>query len=342
VPLESYAPDTDEVVARADDFLANQVDRGQVGVVGLGKMGSGLARNLADHGWQVVAFNRTHSVARDMASERIIPAETLAELVVTLAPPRVIWLMVPAGAPVDDMLFGAATAGGVAHPGLADLLSPGDTVIDGGNSRFSEAAARAERLAHHGIHFVDCGTSGGPEGARRGACLMVGGDRSVFDELEPMLADVAAPGAYKFFPGHGAGHFVKMVHNGIEYGMMQASAEGFELLHEGPYDLDLEQVADVYQHRSVIESRLVGWLKDAYANMGDDLEGVSPVVGHSGEAAWTIEVARDEGVTVPVIEESLAARVRSETAPRYAGRVLTALREGFGGHGLGPGGGPRR
>jgi 6-phosphogluconate dehydrogenase len=171
---------------------------------------------------------------------------------------------------------------------------------------------------------------------------MVGGSVAVFEALEPMFADVAAPGAYRFFPGHGAGHFVKMVHNGIEYGMMQAIAEGFEVLHGGPFDLDLEQVADVYQNRSVVESRLVGWLKDAYTRMGDDLEGVSAVVGHSGEGEWTIDEAKTLGIPVPVIEESLAARVRSETDPRYAGKVLTALRDGFGGHGLGPGGGPRR
>jgi glucose-6-phosphate 1-dehydrogenase len=337
-PLESYPPDTDSIVSHADDLLARRIDRGEVGVMGLGKMGAGLARNLKDHGWLVAGYNRTHSVAEAMSAEGIMPAETPEKLVSMLEPPRVIWLMVPAGAPVDEMLFGAADS----ETGLAGLLAPGDTVIDGGNSHFKDAAPRAERLAKFGIHYVDCGTSGGPAGAREGACLMIGGERAVFDTLEPMFADVAAPGAYKFFPGPGAGHFVKMVHNGIEYGMMQAIAEGFEVLHEGPFELDLEQVADVYQHRSVVESRLVGWLKDAYGRMGDDLDGASAVVGHSGEGAWTIEAARSEGVPVPVIEESLAARVRSETDPRYAGRVLTALRDGFGGHGLGPGGGPRR
>ncbi len=221
-------------------------------------------------------------------------------------------------------------------------MAPGDTVIDGGNSHFSDAPAHAERLAESGIHFVDCGTSGGPSGARSGACLMVGGSRPVFDALEPMLADVAAPGAYAFFPGHGAGHFVKMVHNGIEYGMMQAIAEGFEVLEAGEFDLDLEQVADLYQHRSVVESRLVGWLAEQYAELGDDLEGVSGVVGHSGEGAWTIETARRLGVPAPAMEAALAARLASDGDPRYAGKVLTAMRDAFGGHGLGPGGGPRR
>jgi 6-phosphogluconate dehydrogenase len=222
------------------------------------------------------------------------------------------------------------------------LLAPGDTVIDGGNTFFRDDIVRAERLAEIGIHFMDSGTSGGPAGAREGASLMIGGDPEVFSALEGMFADVAVQGGYKFFPGHGAGHFVKMVHNGIEYGMMQAIAEGFQVMHDGPYDLDLQDVTDVYQHGSVVESRLVGWLGEAYADLGSDLEGVSGVVGHTGEGEWTIRVAEELGVAAPVIAGSLQFRVESETTPSYAGKVLTALRNAFGGHGLGPGGGPRR
>jgi glucose-6-phosphate 1-dehydrogenase len=337
VPLEFYPPDDDEVVGRADAFLARKVVRGRVGVAGLGKMGAGLARNLMRHGWHVVGWNRTPDVAQNMVAEGLLSAATLPDLAAALKPPRVIWLMVPAGAPVDELLFGSGTG-----EGLISLLLPGDTVIDGGNSHYRDATGRAERLAEAGIHFVDCGTSGGPAGALEGATLMVGGDREVFDALEPMLADVAAPGGYRFFPGHGAGHFVKMVHNGIEYGMMQAIAEGFAVMHAAPYALDLEQVVDVYQHRSVIESRLVGWLGEAYSRYGDELEGVSGVVGHSGEGAWTVRAGEDLGVVTPVIRESLEFRERSEDSPSYTGRVLTALRDAFGGHGLGPGGGPRR
>ncbi|HSK46740.1 MAG TPA: glucose-6-phosphate dehydrogenase [Coriobacteriia bacterium] len=343
VPLEHYEADTDDIVDRADAALAEKARGGEVGICGLGKMGAGLARNLVDGGWRVVGWNRTHAVAKGMESEGLIATETLHELVEKLVPPRVIWLMVPAGRPVDDLLFGApAESVPGADVGLASLLMPGDTVIDGGNSHYSEATGRAERLAAAGIHFVDCGTSGGPDGARSGACLMIGGTRSTLEPLEPMFADVAAPGAYRFFDGHGAGHFVKMVHNGIEYGMMQAIAEGFEVLHSSAFDLDLEQVADLYQHRSVVQSRLVGWLAEQYAELGDDLEGVSGVVGYSGEGEWTIAAAKELGVPVPVIEDSLAARVDSAENPRYAGKVLTAMRDAFGGHGLGPGGVPRR
>ena len=190
---------------------------------------------------------------------------------------------------------------------------------------------------------MDCGTSGGPAGARSGACLMVGGDRDRSSTRSSRCSPTwPLPGAYAFFDGHGAGHFVKMVHNGIEYGMMQAIAEGFEVLEAGPFELDLEQVADLYQHRSVVESRLVGWLRDAYGELGDALEGASRVVGHSGEGEWTVLAAKEMGIPVPVIEASLEFRKASETQPRYAGSVLTAMRDAFGGHGLGPGGGPRR
>ncbi len=336
VPLDHYEPDSSAIVERADVTLAEREHGAAVAVCGLGKMGAGLARNLLDHGYHVVGWNRTHSIAEAMTAEGLDAASTLREVAEKLRPPRVIWLMVPAGAPVDQLLFGAEDA-----PGLAESLTPGDVVIDGGNSHYTDAPPRAERLAALGVHYVDCGTSGGPDGARNGACLMIGGQRMVFDQLEPMFADAAAPNAYRFFEGHGAGHFVKMVHNGIEYGMMQAIAEGFEVLHASPFGLDLEQVADLYQNRSVVESRLVGWLRDQYAEYGDDLEGVSGVVGYSGEGEWTIHAAHDLGVDVPVIEKSLEERVASKEAPRYAGKALTAMRDAFGGHGLGPGGGPR-
>ena len=335
IPLEHYVAGAADIVRRADETLDRRAQRGEVGVCGLGKMGGGLALNLVDHGWRVVGWNRHHELAESLAPQGLEPAATLRELVAALSPPRTIWLMVPAGAPVDDVLFAAES-------GLAHFLAPGDTVIDGGNSRFSDAAPRAERLAELGVHYLDCGTSGGPAGARNGACLMIGGTRETFEAAEPMFADVALPDGYRFFPGHGAGHFVKMVHNGIEYGMMQAIAEGFHIMHASPFELDLEDVADVYQHGSVVESRLVGWLGEAYSELGSDHEGVSGVVGYTGEGEWTVEEARDLGLDAPVIAGSLRFRVESESKPSYAGQVLTALRNAFGGHGLGPGGGPRR
>jgi len=339
VPLASYVPDTADVVGVAEAELCARERFHQVGICGLGKMGAGLARNYLDHGWLVSGWNRHHDVAAGMAAEGLIPAGSLQELVASLEPPRAVWVMVPAGAPVDALLFGDGTEGSV---GLANLLAPGDVVIDGGNSEYLHAPARAERLAENGIRFLDCGTSGGPDGARNGACLMIGGDREVFESIEPMFADVAVAGGYRFFPGHGAGHFVKMVHNGIEYGMMQAIAEGFAVMYASPFDLDLAEVTDIYQHGSVVESRLVGWLGEGYAELGNDLEGASGVVGHSGEGEWTIRAAEALGVPTPVISDSLRVRVETETAPTYTGQALTVMRNAFGGHGLGPGGGPRR
>ncbi|MHB9002766.1 MAG: glucose-6-phosphate dehydrogenase [Coriobacteriia bacterium] len=329
-PLETYAPDTLEAVERADATLGRRAVKPQVGVAGLGKMGTGIALNLIDHGWEVVGWNRHTEVAETLAGDGLVPAATLPDLVSALRAPRIVWLMVPAGAPVDAMLFGAEGS-----PGLADLLEPGDTVIDGGNSRFTQAGPRAERLAANGIGFLGCGTSGGPEGARNGACLMIGGDAKSFERAEAVFADIAVTGGYRFFEGAGSGHFVKMVHNGIEYGMMQSIAEGFALMHAAERGLDLNAVADVYQHSSVIESRLVGWLGDAYARFGGDLEPVAGTAGHTGEGAWMIAAAREAGIATPAIEAALQFRIDSEARPGYTAKVIQALRNEFGGHGLG-------
>jgi len=251
---------------------------------------------------------------------------SLADLVAALEPPRTIWLMLTAGKPNDQVLFGEG--------GLVEMLEPGDVVIDGGNSYYRDAAGRAERLAERGIHFMDCGTSGGPGGARTGACLMIGGHGEDFERLEALFADVALPDAYRFFEGHGAGHFVKMVHNGIEYGMMQAIAEGFQIMRMSEYGLDLSAVADVYQHGSVIESRLVGWLAEAFEFHGEALEGVSGMVGHTGEGEWTVRTAEEMGLEARVIQGALEFRKESERNPSYAGQVLSALRNRFGGHAM--------
>ena len=330
VPLDTYTPDTLEPVARARAALARAGTDRQLGIAGLGKMGAGIARNLLDQGWSIVAWNRTTDVARAMEQEGLTAARSLRELVAALRPPRTVWVMVPAGDAVDAVLFGSDT-----EPGLADLMDAGDTIIDGGNSRFTDAGPRAARLLERGIGFLDCGTSGGPSGARHGACLMLGGDPEVFARAKAVFADVAVHNGCHLFGPVESGHFVKMVHNGIEYGMMQAIAEGFTLMRDTRSDLDLGAVADVYQHASVIESRLVGWLRDAYARYGDELTPVSGNVGHTGEGAWTVETARDAGIPVPVIEAALRFRIDSADDPSYTGKVLQALRNEFGGHGLG-------
>jgi len=327
VPLATYTPDGADVVARARERVDVAPDaRREIGIVGLGKMGANLARNLVDHRWRVVGWNRTREVAEAMEAEGLEATSTLAEMVSALESPRTVWLMVPAGKPVDDVLFGEG--------GLAGLLEPGDTVIDGGNSHYLETIERAPKLAALGLRFLDSGTSGGPGGARSGACLMVGGRRADFDALEHLWRDVSVRDGYRFFDGHGAGHFVKMVHNGIEYGMMQALAEGFAIMKRSPLGIDLDAAAEIYNRGSVIESRLVGWLEEAFETFGENLEGVSGTVAHTGEGEWTVKAADALGVDARVIRDALAVRRESEDAPSYTGQVLSALRNRFGGHAI--------
>ncbi len=293
----------------------------EFGLVGLGKMGANMARRMAEQGWRVVGQNRTFQVAKDLEKEGVTPVETLADLVAALPAPRTVWLMLPAGAPTAE-----------AVAALADLLAPGDVVVDGGNSRYTDDVPNAARLAAKGIRYLDCGTSGGPGGARTGACLMVGGDRAAFEAVRPLFTDFARKDGVQFFDGAGAGHFVKMVHNGIEYGMMQAIAEGFALMKTAPFNLDLSRVADIYQHGSVIESRLVGWMQTAFAAHGQNMEGVTPVIAHTGEGMWTVEAGKEMGVPMPVIEASLQFRKDSVVNPSYTGQLVSALRGQFGGH----------
>jgi 6-phosphogluconate dehydrogenase len=215
---------------------------------------------------------------------------------------------------------------------LCSLLEPGDTILNGANEFYKNTLEHYAQTNAKNIMFMDVGVSGGPGGAKAGACLMIGGDQSTYKKYEPLFKDIAAPQAYQFFAGQGAGHFVKMVHNGIEYGMMQALGEGFEVLKNAPYSLDLENVARIYNKRSVIDSRLVGWLYQALIDHGPELEGISGHVAHSGEGQWTVETAKEMGVPTPIIEGSLAFRVQSQENPSYTGQVVSALRHQFGGH----------
>jgi 6-phosphogluconate dehydrogenase len=232
--------------------------------------------------------------------------------------------MVSAGDAVDEVLFG--------ENGLADLLKRGDTVVDGGNSFYKDSVKRAKKLKERGITFVDVGVSGGPEGARNGACLMVGGNKEDYESLLPLYLDVAVAQGVQFFEGVGAGHFVKMVHNGVEYGVMQAIAEGFTVLRNAEYSLDLKGAAEVYNHGSVIESRLMEWLVKAFEVHGVNLDDVSGAVAHTGEGEWTVKTAREMGVKAKIIEGAISFRIESQGNPSYAGKILSALREQFGGH----------
>ena len=314
-PFLQHPPDTEK---------ERQSRAGTIGIVGLGKMGGNLARQLLSKEWRVIGFNRSADTTRELEAEGLTGAYSLKELVSAMLKPRIVWLMVPAGKSVDEVIFG--------KDGLINYLDRGDIVIDGGNSFYKDAIARFKKLKKRGIYFIDVGVSGGPEGARQGTFLMVGGDKETCQKPEQLFYNLSVKDGYQFFEGAGAGHFVKMVHNGIEYGMMQAIAEGFTILKKAKYKLNLAQVSDIYNHGSVIESRLIGWLKKAFEAGGNDLKEISGSVGHTGEGEWTVKTAKELKTQARVIEEALRFRIKSERDPTYTGKILSALREQFGGH----------
>ena len=284
----------------------------QLGYIGLGKMGHNMVSRLIEKKHDVFAFDKNDDSFKNTNS--------LKELCEKLKSPRVIWLMVPYQA-VDGVLGE-----------LMLHLSRGDTIIDGGNSPYKESMRRAKELSSSGIKFLDIGVSGGPGGALAGACLMIGGELEDFNKLEPLFKDLSADGGYGYMGKHGAGHFVKMVHNGIEYGMMQAIAEGFTVMKNSEFNLNLENIADLYNHRSVIESRLVNWLKEGFNEFGQDMDKVSGSVASSGEGQWTVDAAKELGVPVRVIEDALRFRLDSKNSPSYTGKLLSVMRNRFGGH----------
>lgn len=317
VPLHAYAQGSEgpDVTRNAQDIPSKEI-----GYIGLGKMGANMAERLLDFDWDVVATDPDADAQAAIKEKGARVAESAAAVVQSLATPRLVWLMVPHQV-VDDVL-----------EEIMPHLEAGDTVIDGGNSLYKESIRRSEALEEKGIQYLDVGVSGGPSGARRGACLMVGGDRAVYKQHVGLFSDLAVPGGYDYMGKCGAGHFVKMVHNGIEYGMMQAIGEGFSVMKEWSNDFDLGHIARLYNHGSVIESALVGWLKDAYTMDGDTLEDISGKVSHSGEGQWTVEAAKELGIPVPIIQGALQFRIESQENPSYTGQVVSALRNQFGGH----------
>lgn len=294
----------------------------RIGMIGLGKMGGNMATRLVQGGHQVVGYDRGE-VAPEKAKEMGASiAKDLNDLIDQLPAPRVVWIMVPAGKPTQDTI-----------DALGKLMAPGDLIIDGGNSKYTDDIAHADALRPSGIHFMDAGTSGGIWGLKEGYCLMVGGEKEDFDRVEPILQTLAPADGYLHCGPVGSGHFVKMVHNGIEYAMMQSYAEGFEIMQASRYDLDLGKIAHLWNQGSVVRSWLLELTASALAQ-NPTLEGLAPYVEDSGEGRWTVEESINTAVPAPTIALSLMMRFRSRQENAFGARMLSAMRNAFGGHAM--------
>ncbi len=292
----------------------------QIGLIGLGRMGMNMAKRLIKAKHEVVVFNRTAEKVQEVVKEGGVGAVSLEEFVKKLKGPRIVWLMLPTGQPLEDHI-----------QALSKILSKGDIIIDGGNSYYKDDIRHAEELKKLGIKYLDAGVSGGIWGLAVGYCLMVGGEKEVFNHVEPILKDLAPQNGYLHCGETGAGHFVKMVHNGIEYGMMQAYGEGFEILQASPYKPDLSKVAHLWNQGSVVRS----WLLELAAEALTEDPGLTHIGGYvqdSGEGRWTVQQAVESGVAAPVITLSLYQRFLSRQKDAFSNKVLAALRNKFGGH----------
>ncbi|GAC1410801.1 MAG: decarboxylating 6-phosphogluconate dehydrogenase [Gemmatimonadaceae bacterium] len=293
----------------------------RLAMIGLGRMGGNMSERLMKGGHEVVAFDRTADVVRKYVSLGATPASTLADIFTKLKSPRIVWIMVPAGKPVDDTIAS-----------LAPAMSKGDVIIDGGNSNYHDSMRRARELEGKGIHFIDAGTSGGIWGLANGYCLMIGASAEGFKLCEPIFKTLAPQDGYAHMGPPGSGHYVKMIHNGIEYGMLQAYAEGYEILHASKdFKLDLHKIASVWNRGSVVRSWLNELAERAFEQDGE-LSSLRGYVEDSGEGRWTVQEAIDLDVPAPVITLSLLARLRSRQGDSFSAKVIAALRNEFGGH----------
>lgn len=292
----------------------------QIGIIGLGKMGYNLTLNLHGKLFNVVAYDISAETRARMAAEKVNTVDSLRDLLKAFTGRRIIWLMVPSGKIVDDTI-----------ESLIGHLHKGDIIIDGGNSNYNDSVRRFHRLAEKGIDFLDCGTSGGVSGALNGVCAMIGGKKEVFDFCEPLFKAISVENGYLYCGDPGSGHFIKMIHNGIEYGMMQAIAEGFDLMHQSEYQFDNEAVAKLWNNGSVIRGWLMELTQNAFSKDAR-LDKIKGVMHSSGEGRWMLETALEKSVATPVIALSLLMRYRSQQQDTFSGKVVAALRNEFGGH----------
>jgi len=292
----------------------------ELGMIGLGRMGANMTERLVGGGHRVISYDRNAEAIQRVVDIGGVGAHSLADFVKQITAPRVIWMMVPSGAPVDQTI-----------EQLLPNLAKGDILIDGGNSNYKDSIRRAQLLQGQGLHFVDAGTSGGVWGLELGYCMMIGGEKGVVDALEPIFKTLAPPDGYLHVGPNGAGHFVKMIHNGIEYGMLQAYGEGFELLNASQFDLDFAKIAHLWNQGSVVRSWLLE-LAESALQKDPKLAGIKGYVEDSGEGRWTVEEAIEKSVPAPVLTLSLFARYASRQEDSFAAKVIAALRNEFGGH----------
>lgn len=292
----------------------------QIGMIGLGKMGYSLSLNLLDKNYTVIAHDMNKEALQQFISDGGESVSTIKELVHRLEPPRTVWMMVPAG-DATESVFQA----------LLNCLESGDRLIDGGNAHYKDSIKRGDACKEKGVYFFDCGTSGGVEGARNGACMMIGGDQQEFDKIKSFFQDLTVKDGYLYTGPIGSGHFLKMVHNGMEYGMMQAIAEGFDILEKSPFSYNYEKVAKVWNNGSVIRSWLMELTEKAFEK-DPNLEQIKGIMHSSGEGKWTVETALDYEMAAPVITLALMMRYRSQEEDTFTGKVVAALRNEFGGH----------
>ncbi|HXX37040.1 MAG TPA: decarboxylating 6-phosphogluconate dehydrogenase [bacterium] len=292
----------------------------KVGFVGFGRMGGNMVTRLLQHGHEAVVYARRAEVRQEAAEKGAVPASSLADLVERLAPPRVVWMMVPAGDAVEQTIAD-----------VAPRLAKGDVLVDGGNSYYKDSMRRAAAAKTRGLFYVDAGTSGGIWGLQVGYCMMVGGEPEAIRIVEPLCRALAPENGYMHVGPSGAGHYVKMIHNGIEYGMLQAYAEGFGVLHAAPFKFDLRAISALWNHGSVVRSWLLELAERAFA-ADPEIAGIKGYVQDSGEGRWTVQEAMERDVPAPVITLSLVQRLRSREEEDFGDKVIAALRNQFGGH----------
>jgi len=292
----------------------------ELGMIGLGRMGANMTERLVLGGHKVITYDRSAEAIQRVVDKGAVGAHSLADFVKKLSLPRAIWLMVPSGDPVDQTI-----------DQLLAGLAKGDVIIDGGNSNYKDSIRRAEKMKTHGMHFIDAGTSGGIWGLQNGYCMMVGGEKEIVSRLEPIFLTLAPKDGYLHAGPNGAGHFVKMIHNGIEYGMMQAYGEGFELLKAAQFDLDLAKISHLWNQGSVVRSWLLELCESAFEK-DPKLDSIKGYVEDSGEGRWTVIEAIERGVSATVLAHSLFARYASRQQDAFSNKVIAALRNEFGGH----------